>query len=98
MTSGTTTSFDSSTVTSSNSSSAFHVFEEPFGEDTFNTFRFEQERCHLDRYDPAFYLANFHEYEQGMSEPIVRGRLKASINFWSAIGAEPDILSIIDDG
>ena len=72
--------------------------EERFGQDAVNMFQCEPDSSHLDRYDPVFYLANFHDYEQGISEPIVRGRLKSSIKFWSAIGAESEILSIIHDG
>lgn len=51
-----------------------------------------------DRYDPEFFINNFHEYEQGISEPLVKGRLKASVEFWCAIGAEPEIVSIVCEG
>ena len=49
-------------------------------------------------YDPDFYLNNFCEYEQGNSEPIVRGRLKSSVPFWRSIGASKFILDIVEYG
>ena len=69
---------------------------EPIG-DVFNG---EQDRNQLDVYDSLFYLANFHEYEKGISEPIyiLRGRLKFSVEFWSAIGAESEVISVIKNG
>ncbi len=29
-----------------------------------------------------FYIDNYYEYEPGNKEPIVKGRLKAAIDFW----------------
>ena len=51
-----------------------------------------------DRYDSEFYLENFYDYEQGNSEPVLRGRMKASIGFWCEIGAPLEILNIIQEG
>ena len=48
------------------------------------------------RYDFDFYLTNYFEYEQGNSEPIVRGRMKANLNFWRDIGTPDDILRVIE--
>ena len=50
------------------------------------------------RYDSENYLYNFFDYEQGSSEPIVRGRMKANIDFWRHIGAHDDILQVIEHG
>ena len=50
------------------------------------------------RYDFDFYLTNYFEYEQGNSEPIVRGRMKANLNFWRDIGTPDDILRVIEFG
>lgn len=50
------------------------------------------------RYDSDTYLDNFFEYEQGTAEPIVRGRMKANINFWKLIQAPDNIIDIIDSG
>ena len=50
------------------------------------------------RYDSGNYLYNFFDYEQGSSEPIVRGRMKANIDFWKHIGAHDDILQVIEHG
>ena len=47
------------------------------------------------RYDFDFYLTNYFEYEQGNSEPIVRGRMKVNLNFWRNIGTPDDILRVI---
>lgn len=51
-----------------------------------------------ERYEADFYLSNFDEYEQGSTEPIVRGRMKANIAFWREIGAPDEILGVIDSG
>ena len=51
-----------------------------------------------DRYDPDFYLQNFYEYEQGREEPILKGRLKASVDFWRGIDAGHEVLSVITEG
>ncbi len=48
------------------------------------------------RYDSNYYLSNFHE--QGTEEPIVRGRMKANVNFWKEIGAPDDVISVIEEG
>ena len=53
---------------------------------------------YMDRYYLTFYMRNYSEYEEGASEAIVKGRLKASIQFWQDIGTDQDILSIIKDG
>ena len=50
------------------------------------------------RYDFDFYLTNYFEYDQGNSEPIVRGRMKAKLNFWRNIGTPDDILRVIEFG
>ncbi len=57
-----------------------------------------QAELHRYEYDSEFYLENFFEYEQGDSEPIVRGRMKANIEFWKHIGAPEDIIDCIDQG
>ena len=45
------------------------------------------------------FLNNFVEYEQGLSPPIVKGRLKASYDFWeSQIRADSWVLDIIANG
>ena len=49
-------------------------------------------------YDSDFYLENFYEYEQGVSEPIVRGRMRANVQFWKDIGAPDDIIATISVG
>ncbi len=49
-------------------------------------------------YDSDFYLHNFYEYEQGVSEPIVRGRMRANLQFWKDIGAPDDIITTINSG
>ncbi|XP_072025653.1 uncharacterized protein [Amphiura filiformis] len=41
---------------------------------------------------------NFYEYEQGSSEPIIKGRLRSSIDFWRSIQANDFVLSIIQNG
>ena len=48
--------------------------------------------------DCEFYYQNFFEYEQGNSEPIVRGRMKANIEFWKLIGAPDFIIDTIERG
>lgn len=48
-----------------------------------------------ERYDSQFYLDNFFEYEQGSAEPIVRGRMKANIDFWRNIGAPDEIINLL---
>jgi hypothetical protein len=52
----------------------------------------------MQRYDNDFYFNNYYEYEQGSSEPIFRGRLKASIHFWRDIGANSEVLDVISSG
>jgi hypothetical protein len=49
-------------------------------------------------YDNDFFVNNYFDYEQGSSEPIVKGRLKASFSFWKGIGANPDVLDVISLG
>ena len=48
--------------------------------------------------DCDFYYQNFFEYEQGNSEPIVRGIMKANIEFWKSIGAPDFIIDTIERG
>ncbi len=55
-----------------------------------------QAESHRYKYDSYFYLENFFEYEQGDSEPIVRGRMKANIEFWKYISAPEEITDCID--
>ena len=50
------------------------------------------------RYNFDFYLTYYFEYEQGNLEPIVRGRMKANLNFWRDIGTPDDILRVIEFG
>ena len=49
-------------------------------------------------YDPDFFANNYFEYEQGNSEPIVKGRLRASFQFWKDIGASSSVLNVIQIG
>ena len=50
-------------------------------------------------YDMEFYIDNYyHEYEQRNTEPIVKGRLKAAIDFWKGINTNPVVLEIINKG
>ena len=59
----------------------------------------ERVRHELDeRYDSNFYIENFFEYEQGKSEPIVRGRMKTNIEFWRSIKAPNEIINVIESG
>ena len=51
-----------------------------------------------ERYEVEFDLSNFYECEQGPTEPIVRGRMKANIAFWREIGVPDEILGVIDSG
>lgn len=51
-----------------------------------------------ERYDSQFYLDYFFEYEQGSAEPIVRGRMKANIDFWRNIGAPDEIIKVVETG
>jgi len=46
----------------------------------------------------SFYLDNLHDYELGKSLPIVKGRLKAHIDFWVSISAPQWVLSTIRSG
>ena len=48
--------------------------------------------------DCDFYYQNFFEYEKGNSEPIVRGIMKANIEFWKSIGAPDFIIDTIEHG
>ena len=50
------------------------------------------------RYDSEFYNNNYHEYEEGLSEPIVKGRLKASKDFWIHIGADSQTIDTVSNG
>lgn len=70
---------------------------------------FDHDRCRFNedgqdmnledtRYDLDFYANNYFEYEQGNSEPIVKGRLRASVDFWKDIGASQSVLQIIQTG
>ena len=43
-----------------------------------------------------FYMDNYFDYEQGNSEPIVKGRLRASSQYWESIGASQFVLDIIN--
>ena len=49
-------------------------------------------------YDMDFYIDNYYDYEQGNDEPIVKGRLKAAIDFWRSIGSNPVVLDILYNG
>ena len=40
----------------------------------------------------------FSDYEQGVTEPVMKGRLKCAIQFWRRIGANDFVLSIIEQG
>ena len=51
-----------------------------------------------ERYDSVFYLENFFEYEHGSAEPLVRGRMKANLDFWRYIEAPNEIIKVIDNG
>ena len=50
------------------------------------------------RYYEEFYLSNFYEYMQGLSEPIGRGRMKANWEFWKDIGSSDEVLQVIEQG
>ncbi|XP_041466113.1 uncharacterized protein LOC121416719 [Lytechinus variegatus] len=49
-------------------------------------------------YEEDFYLRNYYEYEQGNSEPLVKGRLKASVKFWKSIDAPQFVIDVIEQG
>ena len=51
-----------------------------------------------ERYDLQFFMNNYFDYEEGNAEPLIKGRLKASFSFWSAIGASEFVLDIIEHG
>ena len=57
---------------------------------------YEQDK--ITGYDSDFYMQNYFEYEQGRSEPFVRGRLKSAIDFWNFIDANPEVLQVISSG
>ena len=57
-----------------------------------------QEYQDFTRYDDFDFKANYYEYELGQAEPIVKGRLKASLSFWKDIGANSFIIDIIAHG
>ena len=46
----------------------------------------------------AFYRQNLFEYEQGVAVAVVKGRLKAHLQFWVHIGAPPWVLETISSG
>ncbi len=58
----------------------------------------DETNAELQRYDAQFYKDNYFEYEQGTAEPIVKGRLKNSIEFWRRINAPEFVLDIIQHG
>jgi len=41
---------------------------------------------------------NFYDYEAGISDPLIKGRLKQSVEFWRSIGANDFVISIIEQG
>ena len=43
------------------------------------------DKCNNDLLE--FFRKNLHEYEQGNATPIVKGRLRAHIQFWLDIGS-----------
>ena len=45
-----------------------------------------------------FFGQNLHDYEQGNATPIVKGRLRAHIQFWIDIGAPEWVLSVLKHG
>ncbi len=58
----------------------------------------DETNAELQRYDAQFYKDNYFEYEQGTAEPIVKGRLRNSIEFWRRINAPAFVLDIIQHG
>ena len=48
------------------------------------------DKCNNDLLE--FFTHNLHEYEQGTATPIVKGRLRAHIQFWIDIGAPEWVL------
>ncbi len=63
-----------------------------------NEFINDEDTGNFHRYDLDFYIRNYSEYEEGVSEAIVKGRLKTSVKFWEQIGAEQEIISVIREG
>ena len=45
-----------------------------------------------------FFGQNLHEYDQSNAIPIVKGRLRAHIQFWIDIGAPEWVLNVIKHG
>lgn len=58
-------------------------------EDKYNTFSswVLEDYCH-----------NFSEYEQGSSEPVVKGRIKSHFKSWENINANPWVLDVVNNG
>jgi hypothetical protein len=48
--------------------------------------------------DNAENLDTFYEYESGISDINVKGRLKKSVEFWKQIGTSKIILDVIKEG
>ena len=58
----------------------------------------DETNAELQRYDAQFYKDNYFEYEQGTAEPIVKGRLRNSVEIWRKINAPEFVLDIIQHG